>query len=228
MANTGNIIIIERDMNPYSSTYNTTRQVVVQDYVECPPASANYKLWYTTQNGTYTVPCNGNSTVTINDTDPDMLTVSIGSCVTEIDGYAFDFMSYYGSYSKITKVWMADSVVLIGTAAFTESRDMVEITFSNSLDTIDPEAFSLCSSLTSVTLPSSIGSIGERAFASCTGLESVTVNATTPPALGSDAFDNTNNCPIYVPAASVETYRNSSHWSSNWSQYASRIQAIPS
>ncbi len=53
-------------------------------------------------------------------------------------------------------------------------------------------------------------------------MSSITCNATTPPALGTDVFANTNNCPIYVPAASVETYKAAS----GWSGYASRIQAI--
>ena len=54
-------------------------------------------------------------------------------------------------------------------------------------------------------------------------MKSVTVNATTPPTLGESALDYTNNCPIYVPAASVDVYKAAS----GWSTYASRIQAIP-
>jgi hypothetical protein len=37
------------------------------------------------------------------------------------------------------------------------------------------------------------------------------------------AFNNTNNCPIYVPAESVNAYKAASVWSN----YASRIYAIP-
>jgi len=37
------------------------------------------------------------------------------------------------------------------------------------------------------------------------------------------ALENTNNCPIYVPSASVNAYKTAT----NWSTYASRIQAIP-
>jgi len=40
--------------------------------------------------------------------------------------------------------------------------------------------------------------------------------------LGTSAFDSTNNCQIYVPAASVDAYKAAT----NWSSYASRIQAI--
>ena len=78
-----------------------------------------------------------------------------------------------------------------------------------------------CTSLTSVELPESLDILCDGAFAGCTGLSSVRVLAAAPPALGSGVFSNTNNCPIYVPASSVNIYKN------NWSTYASRIQAIP-
>jgi hypothetical protein len=35
-------------------------------------------------------------------------------------------------------------------------------------------------------------------------------------------FDSTNNCPIYVPSGSVNTYKAAD----GWSNYASRIKAI--
>ena len=38
-----------------------------------------------------------------------------------------------------------------------------------------------------------------------------------------NALENTNNCPIYVPANLVNTYKSDN----NWKTYASRIQAIP-
>ena len=81
-----------------------------------------------------------------------------------------------------------------------------------------------CNKLTSLVIPSNISSIEDSAFNQCSGLTSITVNRTTPPTLGGTyVFDNTNDCPIYVPAASVNAYKTAS----NWSEYASRIQAIP-
>jgi hypothetical protein len=82
----------------------------------------------------------------------------------------------------------------------------------------------MCGNLTSVTIGNGITSIGNTAFNLCSALRSVTVEATTPPSLlNANAFNNTNNCPIYVPAESVNTYKAAN----NWSSYASRIQAIP-
>ena len=99
--------------------------------------------------------------------------------------------------------------------------NLVSMNISNSIVTIGKNAFEECLSLRTVTIPNSVTSIGESAFWGCTSLTSITVNRTTPSALGRGAFDNTKNCPIYVPSGSVDTYK------SEWSTYESRIRAIP-
>ena len=84
-------------------------------------------------------------------------------------------------------------------------------------------AFLNCINLTTLSIPSECTSINANAFYGCFGLNSITVNSTTPPAGGNNMFYNTNNCPIYVPAVSVNTYKTAPYWS----EYADRIQAIP-
>lgn len=71
-------------------------------------------------------------------------------------------------------------------------------------------------------LGENITSIGNDAFFNCSKLEVFVCKAITPPTLGTNAFGNTNNCPIYVPDASVEAYKTAT----NWSDYASRIKPI--
>lgn len=101
--------------------------------------------------------------------------------------------------------------------------DLVSVEIGNCVTNIGNRAFYRCSGLTSITIPSSVTSIGYAAFNQCTSLTSITVNATTPPTIGIlGTFEDTNNCPIYVPSDSVSDYQ------SAWSTYASRIQAIPS
>ena len=88
-----------------------------------------------------------------------------------------------------------------------------------------PESIFIVVDFTNIIIPSIITTIGADAFRGCSSLTSVTINATTPPTLmNSLAFDDTNDCPIYVPAQSVDTYKAASGWSS----LASRIQAIQS
>ena len=143
--------------------------------------------------------------------------VRIGSGVTTIGNGAFN------SCSGLTSVTIPDSVTSIGNYAFNGCSSLSSVTIGSGVTTIGNGAFNYCRGLTSVTIPDSVTSIGIEAFDNCTSLTSVTVNAITPPNLGDSVFSNTNDCPIYVPAASVDAYKAASEWRG----YASRIQPIP-
>ena len=143
--------------------------------------------------------------------------VNFPSGIESIDSYAFQYCI------GLTSVTIPNSVTSIGDYAFNQCSGLSSITIPNSVTTIGSSAFDGCSGLTSITIPNSVTNIENSAFMWCSGLASITIEATTPPTLNSNAFNSTNNCPIYVPAASVETYKAAS----GWSTYASRIQAIP-
>jgi hypothetical protein len=79
---------------------------------------------------------------------------------------------------------------------------------------IGDSAFAYCPSLTSITIPNSVTSIGDSAFINCSGLTSVTCEATTPPVLGSNAFDNVStSIPVYVPCGAISDYQSAEGWS---------------
>ena len=105
-----------------------------------------------------------------------------------------------------------------------ELSTVKEVVVGNDITSIGGEAILGCASLTSATIGSGVTVIANGVFYNCTALTSVTVNAIDPPTLSTMTFDNTNNCPIYVPASAVDTYKAST--STGWSTYASRIQAI--
>lgn len=123
-------------------------------------------------------------------------------------------------YRLMTSAIIGDCVEFIGVRAFRGFSSLTNVDISSSVTSIGNNAFRNCTSLPSIDIPSGVTSIGDAAFKNCSGLTSITVNATTPPTLGTEAFNYTNNCPIYVPSASVSAYQ------SAWSTYASRIQAI--
>ena len=106
-------------------------------------------------------------------------------------------------------------------------RSITEVTAEmlDGVTEIGNYAFYYCSALTSVIIPSSVTSIGQSTFYGCSSLASVTVEATTPPTLETNVFNGTSeNLVIYVPAGSVDAYKAANRWS----DYASRIQVIPS
>ena len=135
------------------------------------------------------------------------------------------FISTFNDIPALKTVVIPNSVTNIGDGAFQDCTGLTEVAIPNSVTSIGAWAFAWCESLTSVTRPDSVTSIGQNAFGACTGLTSVTVKATTPPSLGVSAFTQTNNCPIYVPAASVDAYK-AETYSNGWREYASRIRAI--
>lgn len=144
--------------------------------------------------------------------------VSMPNSVTNIGSVAFT------NCTGLTTVTMSDNVTSIGIGAFSGCYGLTSITIPSGVTRIENGVFGDCRSLTSITIPSGVTAIGDYAFNGCFSMASITVEATTPPTLGTSVFDNTNNCPIYVPAESVDAYKAAS----NWSTYASRIQAIPS
>lgn len=127
--------------------------------------------------------------------------------------------------TKLTNIKIPNNVTSIGGSSFQDCTGLTTVDIPNSITSIPYGLFYGCSGLTNITLPNTIASIMEHAFNTCTNLTSITILATTPPTLANtNAFMGTNNCPIYVPSASVSAYQTAT----NWSSLASRIQAIPS
>lgn len=147
-----------------------------------------------------------------------LTSVIIPNSVTSLGNGAFD------NCSSLTSVTVGNGITNdgMGQMIFAFDNNLSSVILTNGLTSIGVSMFNSCTSLTSINIPSSVTEIKAMAFKGCTAMASVIVNATTPPTLGSSAFDNTNNCPIYVPAASVDTYKAAT----GWSTYASRIYPI--
>ncbi len=231
-------------VKPAVSWIEDTNTVMFDQYVPTPSFDGKYLVTYT-GGTTYSAECDSTSAITSEDIAyggniEDLTSAVIGDCVTT---FSSDFGGVFASCTSLTSVTIPNSVTSIGDELFSDCRSLTSVTIPNSVTTIGSYAFAYCSSLTSMTIPNSVTSIGMGAFGNCSSLTSVTipsgvtsisrsafegcssltsitVNATTPPTLGSDAFYDTNDCPIYVPSASVSAYQ------SSWSDYASRIQAI--
>ena len=118
----------------------------------------------------------------------------------------------------------------------TSSTTITAVTISDCVFQIDTEAFAPKSSsinyanLQIVEIPSSVTRIDSMAFATkydgVCRLQRVICRAEYPPTMSENyqQFSTEGGLTIYVPAASVNTYKADS----GWSKYADRIQAIPS
>ena len=157
----------------------------------------------------------------------NLTSITIPNSVTSIDIWAFNYCSGLASITIDSNNTVYDSRddcnAIIDTATNTLIIGCKNTIIPNTVTSIGNDAFGNLNSLTSITIPDSVTSIGDEAFHNCTGLTSVTVEATTPPTLGSNTFgNNASGRKIYVPAASIETYKAAS----GWSTYAADIQAI--
>ena len=118
-----------------------------------------------------------------------------------------------------------DHATYIGDYALLNSSKLESFgAFSNELTYIGREAFENCSKLAgNITIPASVTTIGYRAFYNCGSITSITMEATTPPTMNNESFNGALTYPIYVPAGSVDAYKNAT----NWRNIASRIFAAP-
>lgn len=168
--------------------------------------------------------CNG-SPLTTADTQTGYDTsaatdVIISDCVNTLPDWTFytNDGRYFDSLSSVTVPY---TVTQIPSEFVRGCTALTSFDIPSGCTRIAWEAFRE-SGIEQITIPSSMLEIESPAFADCTGLTGVTVLATTPPALTWD-YGDTFQCPIYVPAASVDAYKAAQ----GWSNYTSLIEAIP-
>lgn len=224
MVNTGNITVTERDMNPLSSTYDTTRTRTYEDLRRCalPAPDMNYKWAYVSTSSDHLtiINCSEDHELRPSMRPYNLRKVMLGECLHTMTSDTFSGITTI----REAVIGLQGHTVL----GFDGCTGLSTLTIYNGLYAVGRMAFQGCTSLTEVTIPQSVGYIGFRAFRLCTSLTGIYFIGTTPPTLDfeygrSEAFDSTNNCPIYVPAEAVTAYKSAS----SWSAYADRIQAIP-
>lgn len=108
---------------------------------------------------------------------------------------------------------------IIETATNTLVKGCENSVLPNEIVALGEGAFMSNKKLKFINIPASVERLEKNALIYCNGLEAITCYATTPPVADNMAFKygtgTTNipsNIPIYVPAASIDAYRNAANW----------------
>lgn len=145
--------------------------------------------------------------------------LNIPDSVTTIGNYAFyNCRGFDGTLTLGTGLTSIGNYAFYNCSGFTGS-----LVIPDSVTEISNYAFYNCSGLNGyLTIHENVTRINNGAFQDCSNLKAIYCKATTPPLLDYDSrvFNYTNNCPIYVPSASVDAYKTAN----NWSTYSGRIQ----
>ena len=130
-------------------------------------------------------------------------------------------LTFIGPYTffdtAINQIVIPDGVTLIGKGAF-ERSSLEDITLPADLRLIDEGVFTH-TNLTSLTVPESVIMIKPNILP--LSITNIHLKSTVPPVLTNLSTIPDNDCPIYVPSASVSVYKEALIWSN----YSSRIQA---
>ena len=133
--------------------------------------------------------------------------ITIPDGVTSIDNTTF----YY--CHSLQSISIPDSVTSIGSQVFGGCSSLQSVNIPDSVTSIGSQAFYSCSSLQSITIPDGVTSIDSNAFSRCRSLHTVFLKPTTPPTLGNNAFNTSNQKKFVVPAGTLADYQAATNWS---------------
>ena len=134
----------------------------------------------------------------------------------------------FSGWENLESVIIPEGVTKIDNACFCDCDNLSSVILPNSLEIIGYSTFNR-SNIKSIVIPQNVRGLYPFAFAYITTLTSVTILATMPPTLTVlpdnyySQFYESNNAIFYVPTECVDTYKSCV----GWSNFASRIQAIP-
>ena len=150
--------------------------------------------------------------------------ITIPNSVTKIGMYAFAEANCEGN------LILGNSLVEIGQYAFDQCYDLTgDLVIPNSVTTIGDEAFWALNHVESILIGENVTSIGIEAFAyvgaSAANFGGVEILATTPPALGSNAFKGVPTTTLVVPCGCIPVYQ-ASEWNSVFPQINQNCESV--
>ena len=179
------------------------------------------EIWYTTVDGSPITTIHENHNITAN-WKQKLLSNDNGKMVFDAP---ITVIGDFFEQSNVVSISFPDAMNHgEGQGIFLNCGSLEEVRFGEYCSIIPAYCFYGCDAIETVTLPPYVTKISSYLLYNCPALKSLTILATTPPKQYT-LFSGTTNkeTPIYVPAESVEAYKDSE----DWSTYTDMIQAIP-
>lgn len=104
------------------------------------------------------------------------------------------------------------NVTKIGNGAFTYCSDLTSIKLSEKITLIGHYAFSSCDGLTELHIPKNVTKLGSRLLDGSPNIKDIYVEAIIPPTISTSWGYGTYVKNIYVPASSLNAYKNNAQW----------------
>ena len=192
---------------PYFATISYT------DVVDSGSCSTNL-TWVLTNDSTLIISGNGAMGNFTSASSPwkDHLTaikkVVVEEGVTSLGNYAFR------GCSSLVEATLAESVTTLGTYLFSHCTSLEKVNIPEGVTTLGNYAFYNCNKMQEITLPASLTNIGTYALSNCSSIEKITSNATTAPALASNALRNIPaTAALHLPTGAAKSYKAAAGWS---------------
>lgn len=119
--------------------------------------------------------------------------------------------------NAIERIDLPYGITSIENYLFNNCFNLKRCNIPSSITTIKTNAFSYCYTMGTAVIPANVTTIDSAAFFS-TGISEYHVKPTAPPTVSSNSLTVGYGTKIYVPAASLETYKTATNWST-WASY---------
>ncbi|MBQ2490756.1 MAG: leucine-rich repeat protein, partial [Muribaculaceae bacterium] len=101
--------------------------------------------------------------------------------------------------------------------AFSDCTGLKQVELNEGLTTIGVSAFAKCVGIEEIVFPSTVTTIEGNAFARCSSLKRIYLKSPRPAVITSGEYDtfegvDKENCILYVPKGSLQTYWAASGW----------------
>lgn len=134
--------------------------------------------------------------------------ITLPDSLTSIEQCAF------ANCTSLIDIKLKEGLTTIGIQSFYGCTSLSKIELPKSLTNIGSQAFQNCTSLGNITIPHNVSNWGKECFYGCTSLKEVHYKRAVLPSLATSVrlIEDNNQCTLFVPTGSKESYEASSNW----------------